>query len=227
MPRFHDKDANHPPLAIRSEREALFNRCHGYIPDVNAYLTNWFLSAQLDMIKRQNVEAWILWAVFSTDSHKANHDEWKEEINGYVDEVERLLGRPLEAGMAEVESMRLTLQPVITAHRPFLWFTIIGAVDCFTHVSLTVQGFKHYATSAGFDIFPPRLFSVLSERSSSPKLSYWYRPHRSKTKKPIIFLHGIGVSLRLIIFARPLVARLSVLSYTRSGCSPTSASSRT
>lgn len=200
MPRFHDKDANHPPLAIRSEREALFNRCHGHIPDVNSYLTNWFLSAQLDTIRRQNVEAWILWTIFSTGSHRANHEEWKEEINGYVNEVERLLGRSLEIGVTEgVDSMRLTLQPVITAHRPFMWYTIIGAVDYFTHVSLTIHGFKHYATSAGFDIFPPRPFCVLSERSSSPKLSYWYRPSRSKTKKPIVFLHGIGVSLHVIL----------------------------
>ena len=180
------------------------------------------------MIKRQNVEAWILWAIFSTDSHKANHDEWKEEVNAYLNEVECLLGRSLETGITEeVDSMRLTLQPVITAHRPFMWYTIIGAVDCFTHVSLTIHGFKHYTTSAGFDIFPPRPFSLLSERSSSSKLSYWYKPHRSKTKKPIIFLHGIGVSLHLIIIAPHLVARLSTLSYTRSGCSLISTSSRT
>lgn len=200
LPRVHhNKHANHPPLASRSEREALFSRCNGYVPDVRAYLTNWFLSAQLDTIKRQNVEAWILWAVFSTDSHQVNHDQWREELNGYVNGVERLLGRSLETGITEkLDSMRHTLQPVTIAHRPFIWYTIVAAVDCFTHVSLTMHGFKHYATSAGFDMFPPRPLSVLSEHPSSSGLSYWYRPHRSKAKKPIVFLHGIGVSPHLI-----------------------------
>lgn len=26
-------------------------------------------------------------------------------------------------------------------------------------------------------------------------MSYWYRPHRSKTKQPIVFFHGIGIGL--------------------------------
>ena len=197
-----DQHANHPPLPPRSEREALVDRCHAYIPDVNAYLTNWFLSAPLGTIKRQNVQAWILWAAFSADAHSLHdhdHDEWNQELHAYISQLERLLGRSLENGITHnLDSMRHTLQPVSILHRPFLWLTIVGAVDSFTHLSLTIHGFTHYSTSPAFDIFPPRPLSIFSRSSSSSKLPYWYRPHRSKTKNPIVFLHGIGVSLHLI-----------------------------
>ena len=196
----YPKLANHPPPPTRSEREALINRCHGSLPDVNAYLTNWFLSAPLGTIKRQNVEEWILWAIFSADSHSLHHNkEWYQELDDYVNQLEVLLGRSFETGIThKLESMRHTVQPVNILHRPFMWLTIVGAVDSFTHLCLTIYGFNYYSTSLGFDVLPPRPLSLFSRPSSSSKLSYWYRPHRSKTKKPILFLHGIGVSLRFI-----------------------------
>jgi pimeloyl-ACP methyl ester carboxylesterase len=45
-------------------------------------------------------------------------------------------------------------------------------------------------------MFPPRLASLTTRRiSSAPDLSYWYRPHTSKTRLPILFIHGIGIGL--------------------------------
>lgn len=34
-----------------------------------------------------------------------------------------------------------------------------------------------------------------SYRSPAEMLTYWHRPHTSKTKLPILFLHGIGIGL--------------------------------
>jgi pimeloyl-ACP methyl ester carboxylesterase len=31
--------------------------------------------------------------------------------------------------------------------------------------------------------------------SPAPDLSYWYRPHTSRSKLPVLFLHGIGIGL--------------------------------
>jgi pimeloyl-ACP methyl ester carboxylesterase len=47
---------------------------------------------------------------------------------------------------------------------------------------------------------------VFSKKSADPDLSYWYRPHRSTTKLPILFLHGIGVRT-------PFYVRFNYLTY--------------
>jgi hypothetical protein len=47
-----------------------------------------------------------------------------------------------------------------------------------------------------FAVFPPRLQTLIGTSSSpSPDLSYWFRPHTSQTKLPVLFLHGIGIGL--------------------------------
>ena len=51
--------------------------------------------------------------------------EWEEEVNGYVREVENILGRRLEAGYnEEAKSLRLTFDPVVTLHKPILWYLV-------------------------------------------------------------------------------------------------------
>jgi hypothetical protein len=57
------------------------------------------------------------------------------------------------------------------------------------------QGFRHIVPQNALGIFPPRPVNVLSRKKPlHPQLSYWFRPHRSATKHPVVFLHGIGVS---------------------------------
>jgi pimeloyl-ACP methyl ester carboxylesterase len=44
--------------------------------------------------------------------------------------------------------------------------------------------------------FPLRLLTLFAtNRSPASNLTYWYRPHTSKTRLPILFIHGIGVGL--------------------------------
>lgn len=33
------------------------------------------------------------------------------------------------------------------------------------------------------------------EFTSSENISYWHRPHTSKTRLPVLFIHGIGIGL--------------------------------
>jgi hypothetical protein len=45
-------------------------------------------------------------------------------------------------------------------------------------------------------VFPFRPLALLSPyRSPAKSLTYWHRPHTSKTKLPILFIHGIGIGL--------------------------------
>lgn len=63
---------------------------------------------------------------------------------------------------------------------------------------MTFYGFQFYRLSLSriLTVFPFRLITLSSFRvSSSSTLSYWYRPHTSRTRKPILFIHGIGIGL--------------------------------
>lgn len=62
-----------------------------------------------------------------------------------------------------------------------------------TSLRLYSLGFRHYSDKSSLQSFPPRPFTLFSRSSNIEGLSYWYRPHRSLTENPVLFLHGIGV----------------------------------
>jgi pimeloyl-ACP methyl ester carboxylesterase len=71
-------------------------------------------------------------------------------------------------------------------------------VDTFTAFRLRWGGFILFRThlKSSLSIFPPRLAALTTRHiSSAPDLSYWYRPHTSRTRLPILFIHGIGIGL--------------------------------
>lgn len=71
-------------------------------------------------------------------------------------------------------------------------------VDTITHTWMMWLGFEYYCTLAtSVVVFPPRPAELIfcSKRSPARKLSYWLRPHTSKTRLPVLFIHGIGVGL--------------------------------
>ena len=56
--------------------------------------------------------------------------------------------------------------------------------------------FHRTALTRFFAVFPFRPLTLLSaSRSPVKHLTYWHRPHRSKTQLPVLFIHGIGVGL--------------------------------
>lgn len=71
-------------------------------------------------------------------------------------------------------------------------------VDFLTYLKLHRGGFHlHRLYLSRFPtVFPFRPFSLLARHSSPAKhLSYWHKPHTSKTRLPILFIHGIGIGL--------------------------------
>ncbi|GAW03825.1 hypothetical protein LENED_005577 [Lentinula edodes] len=180
-----------PPPLTRAQRHALFLRCSKRIAG-SRYPLGWFTSPN---IKRQNVVEWILWALFSATPETAQ-ESWEEEMEEYVTKVEELLGMKLEQGRVDATSaLRLTLDPVKMVHRPLVWYLVVALVDLITSTKLSFMGFTHYSNPSR--IFPPRLFHIFTTPSPSATthFSYWYRPHKSPTRDPIIFIHGIGIGL--------------------------------
>lgn len=71
-------------------------------------------------------------------------------------------------------------------------------VDSLTSIRLWYYGFSYHSPPflQSFSAFPFRPHNLLARnRSPSSHLTYWYRPHRSTTKLPIVFIHGIGIGL--------------------------------
>src|SRR4051812_1545803 len=71
-------------------------------------------------------------------------------------------------------------------------------VDTVTAIRLRLAGFMLFRTHlrSALSVFPPRLASLTTRSiSSASDLSYWYRPHTSRTRLPILFIHGIGIGL--------------------------------
>ncbi|KAE9385853.1 hypothetical protein BT96DRAFT_565286 [Gymnopus androsaceus JB14] len=186
---------NAPPLD-RAQREALFVKCSQRLSGAPDYPLGWFSSNNL---KRENVVEWILWALFSCGPEDAQ-ESWNDEIEIYVKKVEELTGMKLEKGRTAVtSSLRLTLDRVNMSHRPFIWYTIVGLVDLITCVRLYAIGFGHYSPSIFGRVFPPRLLTLFSKPSVTEHISYWYRPHKSLNKDPVVFIHDRALSLRSLL----------------------------
>ncbi|XP_014560332.1 hypothetical protein COCVIDRAFT_89394 [Bipolaris victoriae FI3] len=202
--------AQHPPLLPQEDRKELFWRCWDKIPHPEYYISRWFLGARPGEVRRENVREFFAWALLNrgTESDdermkrrqaqpEQSHSE-DDELNEYADGIETMLGRKLAPGMGSAKSLRLTIDQVNMAHRPFLWYMIVMLVDTITAVRLRYAGFMHFRTHIRntLAVFPPRLAS-LTTRNISParNLSYWYKPHTSRTRLPILFIHGIGIGL--------------------------------
>ncbi|KAI1420276.1 hypothetical protein F5Y12DRAFT_137758 [Xylaria sp. FL1777] len=188
--------AEHPPLLPRAERRALFVRCLGNIPDVSSYLQTWFLGANESDIRKDNVREFLSWAFF--DRHPGNETATElDELDEYLVEIEKRIGYQIEPGRGNAKSLRLTLDEIEVRYRSVLWYFIVGTVDLITHSQLSRQGFRYYAQPKSHlrSVIPLRLQSLFARRQSVSQLSYWYRPHTSKDKLPLVFLHGIGIGL--------------------------------
>lgn len=113
----------------REERRRIFAKC---IAAENAssnntpYPTGWFLPKST-IPKRQDAIDWLLWALFSPAAALSNGlaEEHKEEIDGYIEEIEKHLGTRLKPGTdSSVRSLRITLDPVTMLHRPLIWYSV-------------------------------------------------------------------------------------------------------
>jgi pimeloyl-ACP methyl ester carboxylesterase len=204
------KTAVHPTPLTSAERKALFARCTANVPDGERYLKWWFLGAEPEDIKRDNVRDFFLWAFFGrkredeelAEGRNKLSEEDQQELEGYIDEAENLLGGNLQPGRGKATALRLTFDSIETRYRTALWYFIVGLVDLLTHLSLGSAGYQYYglSVSQGLRLVPPRLQTiparvVLGHKSPSNELGYMFRPHTSKKKLPVVFLHGIGIGL--------------------------------
>lgn len=194
--------AVHPAPLSPEQRRALFERCMANVPAHDMYLRWWFLGADIDDIRRDNVREFLLWAFFDMGVEEARSCDGREAVEGELDEyianIEERLGHPLERGRGTAQSLRLTLDGIDTTYRSLAWYAVVFVVDQATHLAMLWHGFQYYARSpaATLETFPPRPQELLARRRSpAPGLGYWHHPHRTDGELPVVFFHGIGIGL--------------------------------
>ncbi|KAH6871131.1 hypothetical protein B0T10DRAFT_523209 [Thelonectria olida] len=195
LKEYLQRAAKHPIPPCRADRRKLFLQCHNNIPDPAQYLIKWFRNAPAPEIKRDNVKDFFRWAFLNTGEYDPAYDE---ELEEYTQEIEKLLGRKLEPGRGNAKCLRLTLDKVEMLHRSLTWYLCVFIVDTIASISLRYNSFNFHRTSFRqfLATFPLRLFTLFATYTSPAKsLTYWHRPHTSKTRLPIMFIHGIGVGL--------------------------------
>ena len=121
----------------------MFANCFARVRDTEI-ATGWFFSAPPSGIKRENMIEWLLWAVFGSQ-REGLKEEWADEIEGYIRNIEKLLGRKLEEGWDQtLRCMKVSLDPVDMVHRPLLWY-LVSIVSIFTlHLTLTGNSDRRY-----------------------------------------------------------------------------------
>ncbi|KAK7217563.1 hypothetical protein V2G26_005566 [Clonostachys chloroleuca] len=192
--------AVYPPPLTSPERRALFEKCIENMQSPERYLQGWFLGADLQDIRRENLREFIMWAFF--DREETDFSDWsvseEQDMDYFIHLIEERLGKTIEPGRTPVKSLRLNIDGIHTTYRSLAWYIVIFFVDHFTHVALWFYGFQYFTAESNRDVFPPRPQRFLTaHQSEAPGLSYWYSPQKDvdDTNVPIIFFHGIGVGL--------------------------------
>ncbi|CAM1508562.1 Fc.00g054100.m01.CDS01 [Cosmosporella sp. VM-42] len=195
------RDAEHPSPLTPEERRALFDRCLISVPSPELYIQWWFMGADPEEIRRDNVKEFFLWAFFELDEGFNDHgdeDTIEQEINEFVSVFERRLGRKLKEGRGTAKGLRLTFDNIHTTYRSPLWYLIVFGIDLVAHFTFLLYGFEYYSRprATAVHTYPPRPQELLSSRiSSAQDLGYWHRPHSAEGQLPVVFFHGIGIGL--------------------------------
>ncbi|KAL8680854.1 MAG: hypothetical protein Q9186_002973 [Xanthomendoza sp. 1 TL-2023] len=198
LPRYFilQRDATHPSPLPRNDRQKLFRLCFESVPDAESYLQGWFKGASPLEIRRENVKQFLCWSFL-------NKGDWglldDPELEDYADQLEIILGRKLPPGKGNATALRLTLDKVPMLHRPLIWYIVcVFTVDAITHVYMMSQSFQFYRLPLKrfATVFPPQPLTLLATHTTPARtLSYWHRPHTSKSRLPVLFIHGIGIGL--------------------------------
>lgn len=193
------RDALHPPLLQDHERRELFAKITKDVgpAETERHLRWWFRGADLDTIGREGVKSWLAWAFFEGRIEGDSHEIGKE-LEEYTSNLESVLGQRFSKGPGTAIPIRLTLDAIHSSYRSLVWYTCVGFVDFLTYCKLCWNGYHHHRQplSQFFALFPFRPVALTAlHRSPVTHLSYWHRPHTSKKRLPVLFIHGIGIGL--------------------------------
>jgi hypothetical protein len=145
----------------------------------------------------------LSWAFFSLPLENVLQDDiLTEELNFMIDRFEQEFHIQFNTGYNEdVVAYRINLDPVHAYHRPLAFYTLIMFLTTlFGFACQFFWGMKKYGPETRSTIWnlmdsqPYETSAVSSDGGAPEKVSYWYRDG-DRSKKPIVFIHGIGAGL--------------------------------
>lgn len=206
--KFVQREALHPPLRTRIERENLFRKCQREIRDPEGFLRGWFRGAKAEDVGREEVKRFLNWSFWDgrarvkgekEEDGDADADADAAEIEQYIDKMSVMMPQPFLPGPGKAKSLRLTLDPVEIEARSLLWYTLIMLADTLSQVLLQAKGFAYHRRSlwkTAAAVFPPRPAAFFTRSTSvASSISYFLREHHSHTRLPVLYIHGIGIGL--------------------------------
>ncbi|CAK4030328.1 hypothetical protein AC579_4856 [Lecanosticta acicola] len=196
--RYIQCEAVHPPKRTREERLALFSKVRSEIYDPVSFLSGWFRGSRIEDIGRKEMERFVDWAFWDGRASEAGEEGDAAEIEEYIQKIEKMMPGPFPEGDGRAKSLRLTLDPIEIEARSLFWYGLIMLADTIALGLLMAKDFEYYRRSIRdvASVFPPRPAAFCTRNVSSvPDYSYFLRKHTSKTRLPIVYIHGIGIGL--------------------------------
>lgn len=129
----------------KEQRRDLFDKC---VKSMTATTTaGWFTPVTGERVRRDNAVDWLLWGLFSTKATEMLKD-WEDELEYYVTRMGEFIGYPLAQGSnPDLQCLRLTFDPVVMAHRPFLWYCVRTSPSSCSQASPYSCSFRSYVLS--------------------------------------------------------------------------------
>ena len=111
-------------MLTRQQRKELVETCVRLLGSEEPHtLSGWFNFVPLSLVNRDNFTEWLYWAIFS--STVEDGEGFLSEVEEYLTEMEQRDGIKLIPGYSpEIKPIRVTLDPVRTAHRPLVWYLV-------------------------------------------------------------------------------------------------------
>ncbi|KAH8105879.1 hypothetical protein BXZ70DRAFT_917198 [Cristinia sonorae] len=169
------------PIRLEEDIEALSPMDPRAI-DFRNFLRTWFNRAPWSTIRVENVIIWLYWSIFNEvfttmeDIPKAR----RRLLEQTVILLEKRSGLKFPEGFnPDVETLRLTVDPVSTAARPLVWYVVISLANRLVKWRLASRWDVRRGTFQGLDYLlrvPPN----------------W---SQSSDQRPIVFLHGLGLGI--------------------------------
>lgn len=127
--------------------------------------------------------------------------EWAMEMEWMLSTAEQWYGIQFPRGFnAELECIRLNLDPVEAFHRPLVVYLALYAITSVFNVGFlgclwNFQRSAHVASGVTWGNIMGVLEDTMYPKSSAHKsrISYYYRPGNHHT--PLVFIHGIGAGV--------------------------------
>lgn len=111
-------------MLTQERRKELVRRCIDPLSSKDVHAPSaWFNFIPPSLVNRENFVEWLYWVIFS--STVEDGEEFMSEVDEFLAEMEQRDGTKLIPGHnPKIKPIRVTLDPVQTAHRPLIWYLV-------------------------------------------------------------------------------------------------------